>query len=274
MDHDAETVLADDGCELWATAAGTGRPLILCHGGPGLWDMFGEVAAALAGRRRVIRWDQRGCGRSQRRGPYELARTLRDLDAVRRHFGLERAAVLGHSWGATVALRYALEHPDRVSALGYVAGTGLGRDWHPEYKRNLAERLGDRLEVLDASTDAEDREKAVLQWTADFADQARATEYAERMADPWFEINHECNAALGAEARLASRDEDELLAACRGLAVPTLIVEGALDIRPNWAVDSLHRALPSVTRVTLPDVGHVPWLEAPEAFYAALLSHL
>ena len=71
------TVLADDGCRLWTAETGHGASLIMCHGGPGLWDMFGTLAAALSGPLRVIRWDQRGCGRSERRGPYSLPNLTR-----------------------------------------------------------------------------------------------------------------------------------------------------------------------------------------------------
>jgi len=42
------------------------------------------------------------------------------------------------------------------------------------------------------------------------------------------------------------------------------------DLRPRWAVDSLERALPLVTRVTLSGAGHIPWLEAPEEFVRSL----
>src|SRR5260370_591041 len=80
------------------------------------------LVGALSGYLRVIRWDQRGSGRSERRGPYSLAGAVADLDAVRDHFGLAKTALLGHSWGATLALRYALDHPDRVSALAYISG--------------------------------------------------------------------------------------------------------------------------------------------------------
>jgi proline iminopeptidase len=58
--------------------------------------------------------------------------------------------------------------------------------------------------------------------------------------------------------------------ACRNLVVPTVILDGAQDIRPRWAVDSLEAALPSVTRTVFPETGHVPWLERPEEFAAAL----
>lgn len=271
-------VVADDGRRLWAMTVGTGEPLVVCHGGPGLWDMFGDAAAMLRDELRVVRWDQRGCGRSERRGPYSMARTLADLDAVRAHFGFERVALLGHSWGAGLALRYALDNPDRVSALVYVSGTGLGSDWHAEYERNLAERLGpDLARVTDLKsrrrTVEEDRELTVLRWSADIADPKTALGHAERMATPWLEVNYECHAALTAEDRRTCR-EAELLAACRTLAVPTLIIDGARDIRPRSAVDPLAEALPSATRVVLPDAGHVPWLEDPAGFRAALLSFL
>lgn len=253
-------VVAEDGCRLWAEVTGDGPPLILCHGGPGLWDMFGDVAAMLAPRMRVIRWDQRGCGRSSRRGPYTVERMVRDVEAVRRHFGLDRTAVLGHSWGASLALQYALAFPGRVSKLVYVSGTGLERDWHPHYKRNLTARVG-------GDTGLEDRDAVLLQWSADFADRDKAMAYAERMGTPWFEINYSCNAELSSADRISPQE-------CRGLTVPTLIVDGAQDIRPRWAVDSLERALPCTTRVVLPDAGHVPWLEQPSQFRTALLRFL
>ena len=247
---------------------------MFCHGGPGLWDTMADVAASLSAA--VYRWDQRGCGRSQRRGPYSVARTLADLDAVRAHFGLARMALLGHSWGAQLALRYALAYPERVTELVYVSGTGIdhGSTWHDAYERNLRRGLGDhaaRWELLGGRdrTDAEDRELCVLQWSADFVDRDRALHHAEAMATPWFGVNFECNAALNREDK---RDwgSPQLLARCAALEVPTLIVDGTEDIRPRWAVDSLAKALPMVSRVALPGAGHLPWVEDPTGFRFAV----
>lgn len=137
-------MITDDRCALWTTETGVGDPVLLCHGGPGLWDMFGDLAGDLASRFRLIRWDQRGGGRSERRGPYTLQRMVADVDAVRDHYGLDRVAVLGHSWGAHLGLLYALAHPDRVSKLVYVSGVGLGHEWHAEFKRNFEQALGKR----------------------------------------------------------------------------------------------------------------------------------
>jgi proline iminopeptidase len=281
-----ETVTADDGVRLWAARSGQGEPLVLCHGGPGLWDTFEDVAALIpADRATAVRWDQRGCGRSERcAGPWTTERFVADLDAVRRHFGLERTALLGHSWGAQLALSYALAHPERVSALVYVAGTGIGpdADWHGAYRENLRARLGEHperlarwLELADRPqrTEEEDREAAVLQWSAEFTDRARALEHAGRMADPWFGVNDECSKALNAERR-RTWGTPGLYSACQALDVPVLIVDGARDIRPRSAVDSLERALPRVRRVVFPDAGHLPWVEEPQGFREAVAAVL
>jgi proline iminopeptidase len=272
---------AEDGCRLWTAETGRGAPLILCHGGPGLWDMFGSLAGSLAdslaGDVRVVRWDQRGCGRSERRGPYSVARSVADLDAVRAALGMDRVAVLGHSWGATLALRYALDHPDRVSALIYVSGTGLGWAWQEPFQRAIAERLAPsaarRSELRGRDrTEAEDRELAVLQWSAEFTG-ADAVRHAEEMATPWFGVNWECYSDIWGELQRTWREAD-LVAECQALSVPVLIIDGAADLRPRWAVDSLEQALPRVTRVILPGAGHLPWLEWPAEFTSRLVAWL
>ncbi|GAA1751438.1 proline iminopeptidase-family hydrolase [Luedemannella helvata] len=272
-------VRADDGCRLWAASLGTGDPLVLCHGGPGLWDYFDDVAELLRATIRVVRWDQRGCGRSQLRGPYSVARSIADLDAVRDQLAGSRTALLGHSWGAHLALRYAMEHPDRVSHLIYVSGTGIdpGRDWHPHYERNLRLRLGDHLDRWEelrarARTPSEDREQAVLQWSADFADHHTALDHAQRMATPWLGVNEDCNRAVNADVK--KEIAGDLAGRCRQLDLPVLIIDGAEDIRPRWAVDSLYEALPDAERVIFPGAGHVPWVERRDDFHRAVTTFL
>ncbi|MGW3652306.1 alpha/beta fold hydrolase [Streptomyces sp. NPDC000878] len=270
-----ERVLTSDGVGLWARRSGRGEePLVLCHGGPGLWDMFEDVAELLGDLASVVRWDQRGCGRSEPSdGPWTSERAVADLDAVRAHFGLERMTLLGHSWGAQLALSYALAHPKRVAALVYVAGTGIDPEatWRGPFEENFLARLGEVPERLARWRELTDgnRERAVLQWSVEFEDRERALEHARRMADPWFEINFECNKALGTETR-QTWGTSELHTACRALDVTTLIVDGARDIRPRSAVDSLERALPNVTRVILPEAGHLPWVEDPTGFRQAI----
>ncbi|MEU7024528.1 alpha/beta fold hydrolase [Streptomyces sp. NPDC046203] len=276
-------ITTDDGVRLWARRTGSGAtPLVLCHGGPGIRDTFGELADRLGDRYAVHRWDQRGCGRSEGRDggaeAYTLARAVADLEAVRRGFGLERMVLLGHSWGAYLALRYALDHPRQVERLVYVSGVGIGpeEEWRPAYAENFLRALGPRrrhweeLAALPDPSPAQERKQCVLRWATDFADPDRALQQAARMATPWYAdgIHTAAGRWLGAAKR--AEDPAALLARCARLDVETVVVDGALDMRPRSAVDSLVAALPRVRRVTLADAGHMPWEEDWEGFRAAV----
>lgn len=287
-------VEADDGCRLWTTAgppvagrAGrVGRAeadgIILCHGGPGFWDTLGPIAELLGERARVVRWDQRGGGRSDRQGPYTVRRFLADLDAVRAHYGFDRVVVIGHSWGASLALLYALAHPERVNRLVYISGVGLAwyssgertarlrQEWRANLRAALApyrERIA-QLDGLAEPTIAEQRERFVLTCTADFPDPATALDHARDLATPYLGADPAVNPTLNAEA--AGWPEADLVARCAALDRPTLIIDGGLDPRPRWGVDSLAEALPDCTRITLHGAGHLPWVDDPAGFRAAL----
>ncbi|GAA2382276.1 proline iminopeptidase [Catellatospora methionotrophica] len=274
-----ETTRADDGASLWTRRTGSGTPLVLCHGGPGLWDYFDEPAALLAGDFTVVQWDQRGCGRSPSPGPYTIEQSVADLHAVVRGTCPSPVAVLGHSWGGLLALRYALAHPEHVSHLVYVSGVGVDptATWLGDFLAAARARIGPRLPRFDElygreRTAPEEREFAVLQWSADFTEPASAFALAERLATPFRGINRACHAALTRQTD-EYVDSGAALTAIAAVRTPTLIIDGAHDIRPRRAVDSLVRALPRATRITL-DTGHNPWAEQPAAFAAAVRDFL
>ena len=258
---------AVDDAKLWTSVSGSGPSLLLCHGGPGLWDYFEPVAHMVSDLATVHRWDQRGCGRSTGHGPYTIARSIADIEALRQQWGLERWTVLGHSWGATLALQYALAHPSRVRGLIYLSGV-CGSAWRLASKAESLRRLDAvqraRFLHLDARerSPEEDREYVILSWSTDFEDRTSAMALAGALFDGGFPPNYECNRALMAESHAI--DGSLLLERCRSLDVPVLIAHGADDPRPAWALDPLADALPRARLVVFDGVGHLPWLERPE----------
>src|SRR5699024_318433 len=68
-----------------------------------------------------------------------MERFVDDIEELRRAFGHERMVLIGHSFGATLALAHAGTHPERVTALGYVDGVGVG-DWRTPYRAERARR--------------------------------------------------------------------------------------------------------------------------------------
>ena len=261
-------VQVDDGCYLWTVETGTGTPVVFCHGGPGMQDYLAPLAEMVEDHCRVIRWDQRGAGRSTHTGPFTVERFVADLDRLRAAYGLETWIVGGHSFGATIALAYALEHPERTEALIYLDGTGLGRSWEARYRENCARRLGPtlrvRLEQLKAlatrSREQED-EYRKLAWGTDFADTRNALQLAAALLHSQDDINYAANAELMIEVK--AWNQKAMKRRCSELTMPTLVVHGGADPRPTSALDSLVGSLPDPQVHILPDVGHFPWIERP-----------
>src|SRR5678815_3929746 len=142
----SERFVAHEDFTLWTIAQGAGDPVILCNGGPGCCDYLQPVADMLTDLFMVIRFEQRGCGRSSSAPSYTVESSFEDVDVVRRGYGVDRCILGGHSWGADLALIYALAHPQRVTALLCLSGGRMNndREWHDAYDRNRVE-VGERL---------------------------------------------------------------------------------------------------------------------------------
>ncbi|MEU5526969.1 alpha/beta hydrolase [Micromonospora chersina] len=138
-----------NGVRLWYEVHGTGRPLVLLHGGYGSTEMFAPVLPHLVARRQVVAVDLQGHGRTA-----DVDRPLRyesmaeDVAALLRHLDLPAADVLGYSLGGAVALRAAIQHPDLVRRLVLVSTPFRRQGWYPEVLAAMAaqdERVAERM---------------------------------------------------------------------------------------------------------------------------------
>jgi len=255
--------------------------MVWCHGGPGLWDYLEPVAGLLTDDFTVYRYDQRACGRSTGAGPHTVARNVADLEALRLHWGIESWTVAGHSWGATLALAYALAHPHRVQALIYCSGTGIAPGWKQPYRAERTRRLGEAgAAQLRAARELWERESSLeaekayceIAWSTDFAEGVNSRSLAKRMFVEGARINPEVNKLLGDDSfRYAESLSRQQLQA---LKVPALVLHGEADPRPAWAGERLAECLPDGRFMVLSGVGHLPWLEDAEAFQEAVLGFL
>jgi proline iminopeptidase len=180
---------------LYVVERGAGYPLLVFHGGPGLdHHSFGDYLDALADEYRLILVDQRSNGRSDR-APEEtwtLEQMAADVSSLARSMGLERYAVLGHSYGAFVVLQHAVDFPGDAAQTVVSSGIPSAR-FLEQIDRNLAafEPVGLREQV----TSSWEREKHVRtqqdvaellhdQWPFQFADphDPRIEDYERRTA--------------------------------------------------------------------------------------------
>lgn len=98
----------------------SGQPIVFLHGGPGSGCNPTQRRFFDPNHYRIILMDQRGCGRSKPLGETRENTTsdlVTDIESLRKKLGIRRWLVFGGSWGSTLALAYALAHPDRVDGL-------------------------------------------------------------------------------------------------------------------------------------------------------------
>jgi len=225
---------------VWTEARGEAikGTVLLCNGGPGCCDYMLPVSEMLEDAYRVIRFEQRGCGRSVADGRYDLQTTLRDMEAIREAYELDEWIVCGHSWGADLALMYALEFPKRTSAVIFMAGRALSRniEWGEAYHANK---------------------------------DARGEVHPKMDYPPNKEVNKQGNVDYNAYVQ-----QPKLYAKLATLGCPVLLLSGGQDIRPCWPVEQVHHLLPNSGFKLLPDAAHYLWLDEPEAVRRELRAFL
>lgn len=150
---------------------GAGRPVVLLHGLASTAHIWDFVAPLLAQRHRVVALDQRGHGLTDKpETGYDYASVVGDLLAFLDHLAFERAAIVGHSWGASVAVEFAAAHPERTEAIVLVDGgvnTGrsrVQRSWE-EYAQAMAPPDLTHLRWEDFLRGARQRWSQLRTWT-------------------------------------------------------------------------------------------------------------
>lgn len=260
------------GVRIFERRAGAGPPTVVLHGGPGAHhDYLLPGFDRLATRRTLIYYDQRGGGRSQvpRDVPVGWREHVEDLDTLRIQWGIERLSIAGYSWGGLLALLYALEHPDRVERLALVSPAPAWRQARDEFQRRLAQRNA-APEVQAAKREVQEgglRERS--------PDEYRRKLFEFSVAGYFHDWRR---AAELTPFRITGRTQQEvweslgdfdLRPRLPALRLPGVIVHGEDDPIPIETAATLATLLGAPLH-PVPACGHVPYVEAPEAFTRVL----
>lgn len=255
---------------------GSGEPIVLLHGGPGMGDYFGALPEVLSPPHRVISYDQRGCGKSVCDGSFDVARQVADLDAIRAHFGASRIHIFGHSWGGLLGQLYAKAHPQQVASLTLCCSmVSTGKKIAALESRCIAERViarpkRSRLGWIVAGT--------LFQLPGSIGDlgfglvmRQLLPNYVVRpkMTPVPYDVNRGSKRAWRAtNASIKLLDDDYLNGV--SLDAPVLIIYGEHDVIRETSPMLAERYRGART-VCLPDCAHFPWVEQPDVFAKSLL---
>ncbi|WP_298620696.1 alpha/beta fold hydrolase [uncultured Zoogloea sp.] len=300
-EHDDSFLLPVGNRHLLAVAVSgnpAGEPVLVLHGGPGSGCSPRLLSLYDPARQRIVAFDQRGAGQSQPAGETRAnttAHLIADIELLRAHLGIARWRVTGGSWGATLALAYAMAYPQAVTGLvlrsSFLPGMGNVR-W---FFQDLAEHCpaawqalaagveeGERSDLLAAlmrrldSPDPAVARAAALAWAR--YESAVAEPTAPRLPDlPADELDR-----LARKYRLQGHylaagcflDEAQCLAGCGTLGgLPVTLIHGRDDqVCPPANAERLHAAIPGSRLVWIDGCGHQAFNPAMVAAWQAALA--
>lgn len=275
--------------QLYVRAVGHGLTIVAVHGGPDFDHQYLlPELDRLADNFRLVYYDQRGRGASydQRSLDVTMASDVADLDVVRRSMAAETVALLGHSWGAVLAMEYATRHPNRVSHLILVnaapsshEGAAMARDAvdatrTPEEIEALATcRLDPRF---DSGNVAADLDLYRIHFRPAVGNPAHLDALLSRLRAGF--RPESILAARAIEARLYEEtwesEQYDLLPKLAALELPAMVIHGDRDFIPLQLAHDISAAIPGCELVVLPNCGHFAYLEQPERFRQAVTSFM
>jgi len=282
-----DAVVRVPGGRLFVRALGRWPTVIAVHGGPDFdHDYLRPELDILAAAGRLVYYDQRGRGRSFTGEIPEvtIASEVADLDAVRASVGADRAVVLGHSWGALVALEYAWAHPDRVSGLVLMNPSPVSSDGVDALQANLMRRrTAEETARLRAFRQDRDWLRCDLALDAEYYRiHFRPAVPADQLEDVVGRLRRACTeagivAARAIEASLYDQTWDlpgyDLESRLREIDVPTLVTSSSEDMIPLSVPRDIAGAMPAAELALLADCGHFSYLDDPDRV-AALVAGL
>lgn len=283
----SQMLAVGDGHQLYVEQCGNpkGQPVVFIHGGPGGGCSSTDRRFFDPERYHIVLFDQRGCGRSVPHGSLEDNETshlVADLEVIRQHFNFKQWHVFGGSWGSTLALVYAQNHPDSVTSL-VLRGIFLGRRkdtmWtfteeggaarlFPEYWQEYLSALpqDDKRDALTLAyeimtgpdkVEALKVAKAWSKWEISCCTLVPNEEYMTFYEDDdssWTLARHESHYMIND----CFIEENEILDNCHKIAdIPTVIVHGRYDIVcPLDNAWLLHQQMPHSELIIAQQSGH------------------
>jgi proline iminopeptidase len=287
---DTGSFVAADGVRLFYRRLGSGHEtVVFLHGGPGLsMEDGGYAMDPLARGRTLIMYDQRGGGRSQLvtdTAQLTAAADVRDLEALRVHFGIGRMALIGNSWGSGLALLYAVAHPDRVSRIVFLSPMppalvpfAIARNQAVESFRTEAdiERLRQiramGINLPDSELVSLCREETRLFFKPYVVDTTSLDRSPASVCDvPPAALR---NSGVTGAAINRSLGRFDLRPQMARLNAPALVIEGAETHVPLAGTREWVKSTPGARLLLIPSSGHAEFIDQPRALTAAIATFL
>jgi L-proline amide hydrolase len=270
------------GYRTWYRVTGGGEepgvfPLLCLHGGPGAsWHHMAPYEELATGRR-VICYDQVGCGNSAIEEPHDPAMFTNELfiaevDAVREALGLAECHILGHSWGGMLGMAYAITRPAGLVSLLVESAPASVPFWLKELdllRAALPQSVEDVLRRHEAAgtTDSDEYKQTMIEFYDRHVCRIRPyPDWVQATFDS-IEANPEVYAAMNGPSEfhvIGPLKDFDIVSQLGQIEAPTLLFCGEFDEVTPATVGQAHKGIPGSQFVVLPGCSHMSQAERPD----------
>ena len=276
------------GYETWRRIVGDREepgklPLVCLHGGPGAaHDCLESLQAMVETGRRIIFYDQLGCGRSSipesKPEMWTIGLYIDELNAVRRAFGLDRIHLLGQSWGGMLGMEYALTQPPGLESLTIASSPASMIQWVAEANRPRNDLPPDVQHTLL-------EHEAAGTCTSPAYKRAMDVFYARHVCrvDPQPDSVRRSFAAIDRNPEvyftmngpsefhvIGTLKEWDVIPRLGEIRVPTLVTSGRYDEATPLIAGTVHDGIPGSRWELFAESSHMPHAEEPERYMQVL----
>ena len=280
-----EETININGVDHYIKKIGEGDPLLVLHGGPGLFhDYLIPHFEKLASKYQVIFYDQRGCGRTlfpSDTSSITLSAYIEDLEAIRNHLEIEKLSLIGHSWGGILAVSYGKKYPNNLEKLMLISPGPATSAYYDETFNNMQGKRTDEdtkgLIQAMMSKEFEDRDPTIFKKTVLLNDKVNLAkqETVEQLYSPVTFTKETANNLLLVSSMMEKNFFDyDLTIGIDAIKCPTIVIIGDLDNVPFLSAQMLTESLDNARLEVIKSACHYPFFETPKEFNKIMFDFL
>ncbi len=272
----SEGYISVHGASLYYKILGSGEPVLVIHGGPGLnHDYMYPYLGSMAGNYKLIFYDQRACGRSKNdsnAAPLTLDTLVNDIELIRKHFNISRLNIMAHSFGGILAMKYAIKYPGNMKSLVLVSSIGASSATNNEANKVTASRLtkedNEQRKAIIASGDFKAHDPKAFErlmmigFKHSLYDPQKIGALHLNLPADFYENSMKLQNLAG------DLTEYDFYNELKAIACPVLLIYGESDPLTDHVAGPLEKSIPNARLVTIARCGHFPFIEAKERFTA------
>jgi proline iminopeptidase len=274
--------LSSDSTRIFYKTFGSGIPLLIINGGPGMnCEGFESLAIKLSENYRTIIYDQRGTGRSLLNSidtsTIKMSLMLDDIEAIRKHLNIRNWSILGHSFGGMVASYYATQYPDNIDKIILSSSGGIDLGLLSYVQASINSKLSrDDLDSVyywsKKITDGDTSHFARLERGRHLAPAyVIDKKYIPAIAERLTQGNSAINQLIWTDMQLINFDCTEKL---KTFDKPVLIIQGKEDIIKAETAEKAHQAFTNSKVVYMEHCIHYGWLDNEAVYFGEIHSFL